>query len=57
MDNVKKDEELKENNFSNTKNPMSDMSDMSGRIKATRYSSKGSVYFENDKEKEEEDVK
>ena len=58
MDNeTKDDEELKENNFSNTKNQMSGMSDMSDRIKATRYSSKGSVYFENDKEKEEEDVK
>ena len=54
MDNEKKDEELKDNNFSNTKNLMSDMSDMSDSIKATRYSSKGSVYFENHKEKEKE---
>jgi hypothetical protein len=45
------DEELKKNIFSNTKNQRSDMSDMSDSIKATRYSSKGSVYFENHKEK------
>jgi replicative DNA helicase Mcm len=47
-------EEFKQNNFSNPKNLMSDMSGMSDSIKATRYSSKGSVYFENYKEKEKE---
>ena len=55
LNNGKKDEEeLKENNFSNTKNQMSGMSGMSGRMKATKYSSKGSVYLENLNEKDKE---